>query len=192
MSYLVAEEKLEPIHTGIQHGTMQAHISLTAKNGQPRYKFDCFQLVKTSTRSSVKKRYLYDHDDDIHDVAKCLEKGDQWIVPAKGQESPPEPSAEAPALATDDEVGLSVGEVATILHLLVSVRELDKASDALREFEETVRAALREFSSEEITRAVAKYKGSARYQAIERLRKKFTPDLSPPQSPSTTAPICTR
>ena len=150
---------------------MQAHISLTAKNGQPRYQFECFQLVKTSKRSSVKKRYLYDHDDDIHDVARCLEKGDQWIVPAKGQESPPEPSEEAPALATDDEVGLSVGDVATILHLLVSVR-----------------AALRAFSSAEITRAVAKYKGSARYQAIERLRKKFTPGLSPPPSPSTTAP----
>ncbi len=94
---------------------------------------------------------------------------------AKGVEIPPEPLKEAPALTTDDEVRFSLGEVAAMLHLLVSVRELDKDSEALREFEKDIRAAFNEFSSEEVARVVAAHKGSALYQAIEAVRKRLTP-----------------
>ncbi len=175
MSNLVTVEKLEPLYTGIRHGKMNAYIYLTAKYGKPRYKADFFRWVKESSRSSIKKQYLYDHEDDFHDVARCLENADKWIVQAKGLEIPPEPTEKAQAPSPDDEVGFSAVEILGLLHQAVVLREFDKESEALREFEKDIRAGLDEFSSEEKNRAIAKYKGSEVHQAIEAVRKRLTP-----------------
>ena len=134
------------------------------------------QVVSTK-QTRWQKIYRYNHERDFHDVARCLEEADRWIVKREGGDTP-----------ESKQVEFSLPEVAAILHLLGSVRRLDTESPALWEFEKRVRASLGEVSAEQINEAVAEHEQSELYEDIERIRKKLPQGVSPISSPQTVPP----
>jgi hypothetical protein len=143
---------------------MRAWVYFTGKGGRPAYEVECFRWEKPSEHSKWRKNYRYSHERDFHDMARCLEEADRWIVRQQGRET-----------SGLQQVEFTLLEVTAILHLLGSVRALDTDSPALWDFEKRVRSLLGAFSAEQISEAVAGHEQSELYAHIEELRKRLIP-----------------
>jgi hypothetical protein len=152
----------DPSCDNIKHSRMQAWVYCTGKNGEPSYEVECFRWYRPSKHAKWQKIYRYNHERDFHNLARCLEEADRWVIRQQGRETP-EPQ----------HVEFSLPEVAAILPLLGSVRGLDTESPALWEFEKRVRAALGACNTERINEAVSVHEESELYVHIEEIRKKL-------------------